>query len=49
MLIDERDRSRRQESERLSAFYEKREREAEKRREAEFLEASEAHRREYGY
>jgi len=48
-LIDERDRQRREESERLSAFYEKQEREAEKRREAELREAREAHRREYGY
>jgi hypothetical protein len=47
--LDERDRQRREESERLSAFYEKREREAEKRREAELREAREAHRREYGY
>jgi hypothetical protein len=48
-LIDERDRQRREESESLSAFYDKREREAEKRREAELREAREAHRREYGY
>jgi hypothetical protein len=39
--IDERDCQRRAEGERLSAFYEKREREAEERREA--------HRRKYGY
>jgi len=44
--LDERDRRRREESERLSEFYEKREREAEERREAELREA---HRREYGY
>ena len=49
LLIDERDRQRREESERLSAFYEKEKREAEKRREAELREAREAHRREYGY
>ena len=48
-LIDERDRQRREESKRLSAFYEEREREAEKRRETELREAREAHRREYGY
>jgi len=49
LLIDERDRQRREESGSLSAFYEKREREAEKRREVELREAREAHRREYGY
>ena len=49
LMIDDRDRQRREESERLSAFYEKREQEAEKRREAELREAREAHRREYGY
>jgi hypothetical protein len=48
-LIDERDCQRREESESLSAFYEKREREAEKRREAELRAAREADRREYGY
>jgi hypothetical protein len=48
-LIDERDRQRREESESLSAFYEKREREGEKRRETELREARGAHRREYGY
>jgi hypothetical protein len=40
---EERDRRLREESERLSAYYEKREREAEKRREAELREAREAH------
>jgi hypothetical protein len=46
--IDERDRQRHEESERLSAFYEAREREAERRREAEVREAREAHRRQHG-
>jgi hypothetical protein len=44
--IDERDRQRREESERLSAYYEKREQEAEKRREAELREA---HSRQHGW
>jgi hypothetical protein len=43
------DRRRREESERLSAYYEEREREAEKRREAELREAREAHRRQHGW
>ena len=49
MQVTNRAAERREESERLSAFYEKREREAEKRREAELREAREAHRREHGY
>jgi hypothetical protein len=40
---------RREESARLSAYYEEREREAEKRREAELREAREAHRRQHGW
>ncbi len=41
-VIEEPDRRRREESERLSAYYEEREREAEKHREAELREAREA-------
>jgi hypothetical protein len=47
--IDERDRRRREDSERLSAFYEARGREAEKRRGAELRDAREAHRRQHGW
>jgi hypothetical protein len=43
------DRRRREESERLSAYYEERERELAKRREAELREAREAHRRQHGW
>jgi hypothetical protein len=43
------DRRRREESERLSAYYEERERELTKRREAELREAREAHRRQHGW
>jgi hypothetical protein len=49
MQVTNRAAERREESESLSAFYDKREREAEKRREAELREAREAYRREYGY
>ena len=45
---EERDRRRREESQRLSAYYEERERELAKRREAELREAREAHRRKHG-
>ena len=44
--MEERDRRRREESERLSAYYAGRERELAKRREADLLEAREAHRRQ---
>jgi hypothetical protein len=47
--VEERDRRRREESARLSAYYEEREREAEKHREAELREAREAHRRQHGW
>jgi hypothetical protein len=43
------DRRRREESARLSAYYEERERELAKRREAELREAREAHRRQHGW
>jgi hypothetical protein len=44
-VTEERDRRRREESQRLSAYYEERERELAKRREVDLREAREAHRR----